>query len=45
MNKLHMGYVQGTHGLKGDLKIKNLFKDPTLVYKVNQEIYLNLSDV
>lgn len=41
MSKIYIGYVQGVHGLRGDLKIKNRFENPDKVFKVNNKIYLN----
>lgn len=41
MNKVFIGYVQGVHGLRGDLKIKNKFDKPEKVFIPNQTIYLN----
>ncbi len=38
---LHIGYVQGVHGLKGDLKVKCLFEYPEKVFKVHNKIFLN----
>ncbi len=41
MDKVFIGYVQGVHGLRGDLKIKNKFDKPERVFIPNQTIYLN----
>lgn len=41
MDKLFVGYIQGVHGLRGDLKIKNKFSNPDKVFIVNNKIYLN----
>ena len=41
MKKVYVGYVQGTHGLKGDLKIKCKFDKPEKVFINNTKIYLN----
>lgn len=41
MEKVYIGYVQGVHGLRGDLKIKCRFESPDLVFKKNNKIYLN----
>ena len=39
--KVQIGYVQGVHGLRGDLKIKNRSEMEDRIYKVGNEIYLN----
>ena len=41
MDKIHIGYVQGVHGLRGDLKIKNRFESPEKIFVCNNKIYLN----
>jgi 16S rRNA processing protein RimM len=41
MEKIKIGYVQGVHGLRGDLKIKNKFESPEKVFVNNNKIYLN----
>lgn len=41
MGKIYVGYVQGVHGLRGDLKIKNKFSNPDKVFKTGIHIYLN----
>lgn len=41
MEKIYIGYVQGVHGLRGDLKIKCHFESPEMVFKKNNKIYLN----
>lgn len=41
MEKIYIGYVQGVHGLRGDLKIKNRFERPEAVFKKGNTIYLN----
>lgn len=41
MSKMFVGYVQGFHGLKGELKIKNKFSMPEKVFMRNKKIYLN----
>ncbi len=41
MEKIYIGYVQGVHGLRGDLKIKNRFERPDDVFKKENTIYLN----
>lgn len=41
MEKVYIGYVQGVHGLRGDLKIKCRFESPDLVFQKNKKIYLN----
>ena len=41
MDKLFIGYVQGVHGLRGDLKVKNKFSRPENVFIPNKKIYLN----
>ena len=41
MNKVYVGYVQGVHGLRGDLKIKCKFEHPEKVFKADTKIYLN----
>lgn len=41
MKKIYVGYVQGVHGLRGDLKIRNKFSTPEKVFKVGMTIYLN----
>lgn len=41
MEKVYIGFVQGVHGLRGDLKIKNRFESPEKVFKNGNKIYLN----
>ncbi len=41
MKKVHIGYVQGVHGLRGDLKIKNRFESPEKVFQKGNKIFLN----
>ena len=41
MDKVFIGYVQGVHGLKGDLKIKSSFDKPDKVFINGSKIYLN----
>lgn len=41
MNKVYIGYVQGVHGLRGDLKIKCRFERPDEVFKKDNKIFLN----
>ena len=41
MTKIGIGYVQGVHGLRGDLKIKNRFENPNRVFQKGNTIYLN----
>ncbi len=41
MEKIYIGYVQGVHGLRGDLKIKCRFEKPELVFKKGNTILLN----
>lgn len=41
MEKIWIGYVQGVHGLRGDLKIKNKFEKPQNVFIKGKNIYLN----
>ena len=41
MEKVYVGYVSGVHGLRGDLKVKNRFEKPELVFKSGTKIYLN----
>lgn len=41
MEKIHIGFVQGVHGLRGDLKIKNKFESPEKVFVKGNFIYLN----
>lgn len=41
MEKIHIGYVQGVHGLRGDLKVKNRFECPEKIFVPNNKIYLN----
>jgi len=41
MEKIHIGYVQGVHGLRGDLKIKNRFENPDLIFQKGNRILLN----
>ena len=40
MEKVYIGYVQGVHGLRGDLKIKCRFESPEKVFIKNNTIYL-----
>lgn len=39
--KIYIGYVQGVHGLRGDLKIKCRFESPEKVFQKGNNIYLN----
>lgn len=41
MEKIHIGYVSGVHGLRGDLKIKCTFEMPEKVFLIGNTIYLN----
>jgi len=41
MKSVHIGYVKGVHGLRGDLKIKCQFESPDKVFKNGNKIYLN----
>lgn len=41
MEKIYIGFVQGVHGLRGDLKIKNRFETPEKVFINGMSIYLN----
>lgn len=41
MEKVYIGYVQGVHGLRGDLKIKNRFEDPEKVFVKGNRLFLN----
>lgn len=41
MEKIHIGYVQGVHGLRGDLKIKNRFENPEAIFQKGNKILLN----
>ena len=41
MEKIEIGYVQGVHGLRGDLKIKNRFDKPERVFLTGKKIFLN----
>lgn len=41
MNKVYIGYVQGVHGLRGDLKIKCRFESPEEVFQKGNKILLN----
>lgn len=41
MNKIYIGYVQGLHGLRGDLKIKCRFENPDKVFKKGNILFLN----
>lgn len=41
LNKIHIGFVQGVHGLRGDLKIKNRFEKTEKVFVEGNKIYLN----
>ena len=41
MEKVYIGYVQGVHGLRGDLKVKNRFDKPERVFTPGIKIYLN----
>lgn len=41
MKKIFVGYVQGTYGLKGDLKIKSNFDKADRVFTNGSKIYLN----
>ena len=39
--KIYIGYVQGLHGLRGDLKVKNRFENPDLIFQKGNTILLN----
>ncbi len=41
MDRIHVGYVQGVHGLRGDLKVKCKFQEPDKVFINGKKIYLN----
>ncbi len=41
MNKVYIGYVQGLHGLRGDLKVKCRFESPDEVFQKGNKIFLN----
>lgn len=41
MEKVYVGYVQGVHGLRGDLKIKCRFESPEAVFIKGNTIFLN----
>lgn len=41
MEKIYIGFVQGVHGLRGDLKVKNRFESPEKVFVNGNKIYLN----
>lgn len=41
MEKIYIGFVQGVHGLRGDLKIKNRFESPEKVFVNGNRIFLN----
>lgn len=41
MDRIHIGYVQGVHGLRGDLKVKCKFQEPDKVFIKGKKIYLN----
>lgn len=41
LEKIYIGFVQGVHGLRGDLKIKNRFESPEKVFVCNNHIFLN----
>lgn len=41
MEKVYVGFIQGVHGLRGDLKIKCGFESPERVFKKDNVIFLN----
>ncbi len=41
MERIYIGFVQGVHGLRGDLKVKNRFESPEKVFVKGNRIYLN----
>ncbi len=41
MEKVYIGYVQGLHGLRGDLKVKCRFESPEEVFQKGNKILLN----
>lgn len=41
MERIYIGFVQGVHGLRGDLKIKNRFENPEKIFVNGNKIYLN----
>lgn len=41
MEKIYVGFVQGVHGLRGDLKVKNRFESPEKIFIKGNRIYLN----
>lgn len=38
---LHLGYVKGTHGIKGEIKIKSLFSQKNKVFIVGNSLYID----
>ena len=41
MNRIMLGYISGTHGLRGDLIVKSKFEKQDKAFKVGNKIYLN----
>ena len=41
MEKILLGYISGTHGLRGDLIVKSKFEKQDKAFKVGNKIYLN----
>ena len=41
MEYIKIGYISGTHGLKGEIKIKSNFPYKGQIFKVGNNIYLN----
>ena len=41
MNKVLLGKYCNTHGLKGEIRIKSNFPYKSLVFKINNEIFIN----
>lgn len=41
MNLINVGKIVNTFGIKGELKIVNKFERPDLIFKVNNQIFIN----
>ena len=44
MNKLYVGKVVGTHGIKGEIKVYSELEIKDKVFKENTKLYFNDSD-
>ena len=43
MNKVYLGFITSTHGIKGEIKIKSSFEYKDKAFKPGNKIYINNS--